>query len=53
MPRVEKTQRRSPHDKVMIEKVTLLDRDFDAHEEEELAYRRWRERIDQQLGREA
>lgn len=52
MPRL-KEKSRLVHDKMMVEKITLLDRDFDAPEEEELACRRWRERIDQQLEREA
>lgn len=52
MHRVEKNRRQFTHEKMMIKRTTLLDRDFDAPEDEELAYRRWRERIDQQLERE-
>ena len=52
MPRVEKSHRRLTHDRMIFEKITLLDRDFDKPEDGELACRQWRERIDQQLERE-
>lgn len=54
MPSVEhkKNYGRLVREKSAVEKITLLDRDFDLPEEAEHDYRRWREKVDVKLERE-